>query len=388
MYAPTVLLVAAVLLPVLVNLGRPVGAAGALARWDRNTLTAGRGAWDTGLRSRRRSRIILIYGSGGMPAWSADRLRYYVAHVTPEGKADGWFFDTVLFLALAADSQRGFDPGYGNGPSQAEDWRWYLDQRLFGGNPAAAAARPERSRGEQRRSLGEAAELEQAVRIAGKELGEPGQVVRVIIGIPYPDPRAGEFGELDGRKLDFSLPEDRAAAVKWYMRETARRWSASSFDHLRLAGFYWIREEVSEQDRPLLKLVASLAGDQLVPLYWIPYYNSPGRDQWRQLGFDIAIQQPNYYFYDVPQERLRDAAQLAWGGRMGVELELDRRVLQSEERRQRYQSYLEAGVQYGFQQASTLAWYDDTALLECARSQDPAVRRVYDLTCAFVRGPG
>lgn len=326
------------------------------------------GWWDTGARRLAKPcRMILLYNSGGMPAWTGDRLRYYVTHVNANGAPDGWFFDTFLYLALAAESQRGLEPNYGNGPSRAEDWRWYLDQRLFG-------------------SDSDLAELERAVAAAGKQLGDETHTVRVIIAIPYPDSRATNFGSLDGPALDFSRNEDRATAVKWYLRQVAQRWTASHFEHLRLGGFYWLREEVPEGDKALVKMASGLVAHQLLPFYWIPYYGSAGWDQWRELGFDVAIQQPNYFFYDVPRERIQQAAEFAWDHRMGVEIELDRRVINSQERHDRYRRYLQGGVEQGYQRASTLAWYDDYALMECARAQDPAARRLYDETYDFVRG--
>lgn len=312
-------------------------------------------------------RVILVYDTPGGAPWTAERLRYYIAHVRPDGTADGWFFDTVLFLALASDSQRSFCPGFGNEQARAEDWLWYLDQRLFGGNCDLAA-------------------LEEATRQVCAELRDPRRTVRVIIVIPYPDEKSTDFGSPEGRPLDLSRGEDRVAAVRWYMREVAQRWSASNFEHLRLVGFYWVHEAAPEGDRVLLEQVYSLMGKHLLPLYWIPYFGASGNQDWDDLGFDIAIQQPNYYFYDVPPERLREAAALARRHGMGVELELDRRVLTSPERRARYQLYLEAGGEQGYQDANLLAWYDDMALLEAARSADPEVRRVYEDTYAFVRG--
>jgi hypothetical protein len=337
----------------------------AWARWKPEV--GGAAWWDTDARGLRPSRIILLYNSGGMPAWTADRLKYYIAHVAPDGKPDDWFFDTVLVLALTAESQRSFEPNYGSGPAIADDWRQYLDQRLFGG-------------------LSEMAELEKAVQQASNQLGEATHTIRVVISIPYPDPRATQFGDFDGRQLDFSHSEDRAAAVRWYLREVSRRWTASHFEHLRLAGFYWVREEAPDQDRALLRLASNLVADQLLPFYWIPYFGSQGGSKWRELGFDIAIQQPNYFFYEVPPQRIEEAAEFAKQHYMGVEMEMDKRVVTSQERRERYLRYLDGGVEHGYLQAGILAWYDDCALLECGQAQDPAIRRVYDQTFRFVTG--
>jgi len=348
-----------------VHWGQPPGGAFAATRWKPQLGVPE--WWDTDMRGLMPSRIILLYNSGGMPAWTADRLKYYVAHVNADGVPDDWFFDTVLILALTGESQRSFEPNYGNGPGLAEDWRYYLDNRLFGG-------------------LSEMAELEKAVDATSKALSDPAHTIRVVIGIPYPDPRATQFGDLDGKSLDFSRCEDRAAAVRWYLREVSRRWTSSHFEHLRLAGFYWVREEAPEPDRPLLKLVSNLVGSQLLPFYWIPYFGSEGGSKWRELGFDIAIQQPNYFFYEVPPERIREAAKFAFDQRMGVEMEMDRRVTKSDERRERYLRYLDGGVDIGYLHSGILAWYDDFALLECGQSKDLALRKVYDETHRFVTG--
>lgn len=357
------LLVTAVALgPVLLAPGKP----GEASRLLRGSAPQTSGPWATGYRRHSPARIVLAYDSPGGVPWTADRLRYYVTHVQPDGKADDWFFDTVLFLALASDSERSFCPGFGKQYARAEDWLWYLDQRLFGGH----------------RDL---AELEEAVHRAGQELHERSHIIRVIIMVPYPDPRSVDFGAPEGRPLNLSRTEDRAAAVRWYLREVAQRWSRARLDHLRLAGFYWVHEAVPEEDRALLRQVWDMVGNQLLPLYWIPYFGAEGNHEWHQLGFDIAIQQPNYYFYDVPPERLEEASGLAHSHRMGVELELDRRVLTSKQHRDRYQLYLQKGAEHGYQRAGILAWYDDTALLEAAQSRDPEVRSVYDATYAFLR---
>ena len=352
----------------LLGRGEPAEASAAALTRGLTGPMVGRTWWDTQARREPPERIILVYGSGGMEPWTADRLRYYVAHLTAEAAPDGWFFDTVLFLALAGDGQRSsFCPGYGTEPARMEDWLWYLSQRLFGG-------------------FSELAELEKAAAEAGQALGDRSHVVRVIIMIPYPDMRQRSFGQIDGRDLDFWRTEDRVAAVRWYLREVGQRWSLSRFEHLRLAGFYWVHEEAQEGDRETLKLVSRLVGQHLVRLYWIPWYGAAGAAQWREIGFDVAIQQPNYFWYDVPPERVREAAQFAWDHRMGVEMELDRRVTRLQERRERYQVYLDSGAEHGYQWSGSVAWYDDTALIECAKSSDPEVRRVYDDTYGFARG--
>lgn len=315
--------------------------------------------------SLRPERIMLVYNSGTAANLTVDGLLPYVAHRTFAHAIDDWFFDSFLLIALTAPSGRGFCPGYGEGRSQLTDWIDHLDDRLFGGTS-------------------DLANLNRAVDLASKVLHDEKHQVRVIIGIPYPDPESRRFGTLAGRELDLSRDGDRERAVAWYIAEISRRWRLAGFPHLRLNGVYWTHEEVREQDRMLVSRAASSAHAYGLRLYWIPWFGAQGAAQWRQLGFDVAVQQPNHYFQDSGPERLREAAAFALSHDMGIEFELDRRVLESEPHRERYMRYLDAGFEHGLRDDSVVAWYDDGALLACAESGGGA-RRIYDSTYGFVR---
>jgi hypothetical protein len=314
----------------------------------------------------RRERIILSYNNADRPLWTAEDLLPYVAYLKPDGSPQGWFFDTFLLLGLNAASGHGLCPGFG-GPSTREDWTWYLEQRLFGPDHHLAA-------------------LDRAVGLAQQRLGDRTHRVRVIIAIPYPDPRQTQFGDLEGEPISFATSALRARAVQWYLSQVTSRWTRAHFQHLVLGGFYWIHEEVPTEDEELLPQVAALCRKQLLPLYWIPWFGAQGAGDWARYGFAVALQQPNYFFYDVPPERLKEAAEFARAHGMGVELELDQRILTSPDHRARYRRYLNAGVEFGFQDNPLLAWYEDSALLLSSRSPDPEVRAFYDDTYAFAMG--
>lgn len=314
----------------------------------------------------RRERIILSYNSANRPPWTAQELLPYVAYVRPDGAPEGWFFDAFLLLGLNAASGRGLCPGFGD-PSTREDWVWYLEQRLFGSGHHLA-------------------ELDRAVALAKEQLGDRDHRVRVIIAVPYPDARQMQFGEIGGNPVSFATAAGRARAVQWYLSQVSQRWARAHFRHLVLGGFYWIHEEVPSEDEELIPQVAALVRKQLLPLYWIPWFGARGAGEWWRCGFTIAIQQPNYFFFDVPPERLREAAEFASTHGMGVELELDGRILTSADHRARYRRYLDAGVELGFMGNAILAWYEDSALLRAAHAREPAVRAFYDDTYAFARG--
>lgn len=53
-----------------------------------------------------------------------------MAYLNYSGKANDWFFDTFLFLALRSPNNHCFYPGFASQPSNKKDWLWWLD-KLF-----------------------------------------------------------------------------------------------------------------------------------------------------------------------------------------------------------------------------------------------------------------
>ena len=159
--------------------------------------------------------------------------------------------------------------------------------------------------------------LEGAVKDASARLGAPPSKRKVIMVLPDPiiykvydgkgngkgDPGSTVYwGELNGRKMDFSTAEDRIAAYKWYVDEVRRRFDLGNYQYIDLAGFYIISEElVTPGDGWNHELKKS---DEIIPplaeylhainqsLNWIPYNRAAGYKKWQQLGVDYAICSP------------------------------------------------------------------------------------------------
>jgi len=75
--------------------------------------------------------------------------------------------------------------------------------------------------------------------------GAPGRAVASAAGdidAAEPVENYTNWGELDGRKLDFSVPADRVAACEWHIDQALKRWQALAPKHLVLAGFYFVPE--------------------------------------------------------------------------------------------------------------------------------------------------
>jgi hypothetical protein len=319
--------------------------------------------------------IVLIYNCApGHLDWQAADFAPLLTWTSPDGRSTHPFFDAFLVLPLVAPSGRGFCPGFGTGPSNVGDWTTYLDGYLFGGRNHL-----------KRLDL---AALEARARLQARRM-----TWKVILTLPYPDPSQHAFGQvdMDGPNLDFTYRKDRLDACVWWIEAVLARWKSAAFQALELVGIYWVHEAVSTtEDKELLPRVASRLHASGLKFFWIPWYNAPGATTWRDYSFDAAMHQPNYFFTTtVPYQRLIDAVTLARNNGLGMELELDERVLTSSEFRQRYRAYLAVDADQGVQRGALTAWYmGASALNQAAASANPEVRAIYDETWAFVAGSG
>lgn len=101
--------------------------------------------------------------------------------------------------------------------------------------------------------------------------------------------------------------------------------------------------------------------------YWIPSFEAVGYKNWRQLGFDVAMMQPNYAFTAGGQvlgpQRLTETAELAAHYGLGFEMEFPYAVLNpgaTAPNTNTYLQYQDAALAYGYSQNVPLAWYQNT----------------------------
>ncbi|MEI3539423.1 MAG: DUF4855 domain-containing protein [Alistipes onderdonkii] len=173
--------------------------------------------------------------------WDKERLAPYVTYVDKEG-TEHWLFDGFIFLEFQ-DTNRpdaelyAFETGHlrdtGESAGKAQ-WQELIDYYFTDGNGVEA--------------------LEEAVKEAAARLGKAPQKRKVIMVLPDPvihrryiDTTSSTtyWGALDGRQLDFSRNEDRIAACKWYIDRVRERFARGNYEHVELAGFYWLREIVT-----------------------------------------------------------------------------------------------------------------------------------------------
>ena len=105
-----------------------------------------------------------------------------------------------------------------------------------------------------------------------------------------------------------------------------KRYQKQKYKYVDLVGFYYVTEETSGSGTLMPDLSAYLHAKGY-PFTWIPYYNAPGWNLWKEKGFDFAWYQPNYFFNAwLPEERLVSACKRAIAYGMAMEMEFDERA--------------------------------------------------------------
>jgi len=206
---------------------------------------------------------------------------------------------------------------------------------------------------------------------------------QVMFAIPNPQYGQKNWGILDGKLMDFNKHEDRLTAAKWYIEELLAEWDRQDYKHLDFAGFYWLHETIDgapNNDGDLIKDVAAYLKGKGMDMCWIPYNWAEGVEQWREYGFSITYQQPNYFF-DLKTELwvLERAINFAKEQDLALEMEFDERIISNKDYRERYYTYIEEFQKGGVWDDKPVAYYHGAgAWLEMARSKNPEVKAAYD----------
>lgn len=312
--------------------------------------------------------LALIYQGGSHRLdWTVDEFRPYVVHEFSDGTKD-WLFDGFLFLEFKNGSGRHYTVGYEKLNARKGEWAWLLD-RIF----------------EEGKSL---SALDACITEEIAELGKPGFKHQIVLGLPETILDQKDWGELDGRVLDFSKEEDQLAATRWYIDELMKRFKAAKYKNLELSGFYWVAETNShcgELTVPISEYIHSLGK----LFYWIPYWQSKGAGEWKALGFDVAYQQPNHFFnHSIPDSRLDDACAFAREHGMAMEFEFDEKATADRENSSyaRMKAYIDHFEKNDVFNSSALAYYcGNRGVLTLHESKNPADHALMDRLARLIQ---
>ena len=317
--------------------------------------------------------LALIY-QGGVHRldWTADQFLPYVVHQYADGHKN-WLFDGFLFLEFKDGKGYGYGSRYDKKDARKIEWLWLLD-RIFEDGKALSA-------------------LNQCIQSQISLIGKPGFKHQVVIGLPEALPNQKDWGEINGRPMDFAKQEDQITATRWYIDELMKRFKKAGFKNLDMAGFYWVSED-TETCKDLTVPLSAYIHSLKKKFYWIPYWNAKGFDQWKELGFDVAYQQPNHFFRaDIPDERLDEACKSARDHNMGLELEFDEQALADANNSfyNRLVAYIDHFEKQGVFEQSAIAYYSGyAAVLDMYKSKNPKDKQVMDRLASLIakRHPG
>ena len=312
--------------------------------------------------------LALIYQGGSHRMdWTVDEFRPYVVHEFTDGTKD-WLFDGFLFLEFKNGSGRHYTVGYEKLNARKGEWAWLLD-RIF----------------EEGKSL---SALDACITEQIAELGKPGFKHQIVLGLPEAILDQKDWGELDGRTLDFSKEEDQLAATRWYIDELMKRFKAAKYKNLELSGFYWVAETnnyCGQLTVPISEYIHSLGK----LFYWIPYRQSKGAEDWKALGFDVAYQQPNHFFnHSIPDSRLDDACAFAREHGMAMEFEFDEKATADRENSShaRMKAYIDHFEKNDVFNSSALAYYcGNRGVLTLHESKNPADHALMDRLARLIQ---
>ncbi|MGZ5567397.1 MAG: DUF4855 domain-containing protein [Limisphaerales bacterium] len=316
--------------------------------------------------------VLLYQGGRQRSALSPEELAPYVSYIDPRDHKEKWLFDGFLFIEYVNGKKHAFEEGLHLTEADKADWLDLLDRNFEAGHGVPA--------------------LEQACAQTERRIGRPLRPRQIVLTLPEPIEGATNWGELDGRKLNFStnnaqFVSDRVAASTWFVERALERWRQFAPKHLVLAGFYFVPERTLGSNPTFLPRIAEAIHQRGYLFYWIPYWWARGAGDWKKHGFDVAWQQPNHFFHpELPDSRLTDACKFAREHGMGMEFELDDRIVsKSETFAPRFDAYLKAFEREGAKAKASIAYYEGGgALLHLAQSKDATMRAHYDRLAQWV----
>ncbi len=285
--------------------------------------------------------LCLIYN--GRPnnkiTYNKESLKPYIYYTDGNGKAN-FLFDGFLLLEIVGSNGKTME----SNPEMTnmKEWNWYLDQQ-FKEDVALSA-------------------MDQVLDSLAKTGITPKRKRKIVIGIPTPHQSDKVFGTVEGKVLKMDNIADRVSAAKWFIDDALRRYEQKGFKHLDLAGFYYNNESAKEDGDSIIPLVATYLKTKSMTFYWIPYFGGPGAKDWKKLGFDIAYQQPNYFFKkstvaNMPATRVNDAAHYASKYGMALEFEFDDNITDTLYQR-KFNEYCDGFKKEQVFEKSPIAYYE------------------------------
>ena len=334
-----------------------------------------------------------------------------IAYVDGNGVPTDWLFDDVTVMGhyyTSSGTFNSYKAGYTSGSYYADKDDWYEWLCYAFGKDA---------KGNDLSYNGESVinleALEAAAASAKETLNDPDYKVGVKLVLFPAVEYQNNWGTLNGKKIDFTVSgagsqeaalTNRKAAYQWYVDTAVEMWEQAGFEHLELTGFYYYEETIHESTDRIAKAATqalteivhthatpstntrpattSAEGGKL-RIYQLPFYQSEGYWNWAEYGFDYALMQPNYSFYDMyTLTQLEECGDLCEYYGLGMQMEFGGAA--STAYHEKFKDYLTYGDDFGYQNA-VLSWYMSTWGCINMATNSNGTRYLYDMVYDFVK---
>ena len=335
--------------------------------------------------------------------WSKDRWATHVSYVDENG-SEHWLFDSFLLIEGQQNGVYGQTPwtyvltsSYARSADKAL-WQQMLDfwfdggtfpwQESFWGDGVNSFGRWYSGRTEYLRfDSGQLDALDACIGEVAARIGPPPGKRYVVMALPeaiyfdnyiasVQNPESAStvyWGDIDGETMDFSRPDHRVEAGKWFMDKVRAAFDRKGYRNIELLGFYILPEELDlnwraryKQYDIVIPALSAYAHSCNEAIFWIPYNLAPGYQKWKDFGIDLAYMQPNYYWEPEDKPMSTTFREINKYG-MGLELEFEYTMVENvngaasaRTYRKRFEDYLDWARTSGVYGTRSLALYSGT----------------------------
>ena len=92
---------------------------------------------------------------------------------------------------------------------------------------------------------GPIARLDKVISKTAGRIGSPKYKRRLVIFVPAAFYRQQNWGELNGKNMNFTLSQDRIDASAWYIDSVIDKVAALNLKYLSFDGFYFVAEQLT-----------------------------------------------------------------------------------------------------------------------------------------------
>ncbi len=310
--------------------------------------------------------MVLCYLGGHYNiSYTPEHIKTYMYRVDEEGQFH-WLYDAFLFLSGKHPDGYAFDATWGKKSATKKEWTWLLDKQFA--------------------KLEGAGAIDYVLDSLKQIKIEPIRKRKIVVTLPHPVPNQENWGSVGGKAMNFTSEKDRLKALEWYVEEAIKQWKKRDYKNIELAGFYYFKEN-TRGDVELIKSIGEFVKKKGYKYYWIPYLWAPGFDKTHELGFDVAYQQPNYFFKKsnrAPITRMDLVCNHALAHNMGMEMEFNDDI-QYTFFQMRFLEYLDFFEKYGIWEKASIAYYQDfMTFAKMSKSEDFQIQRLFKRFCKII----